>query len=160
MVGYATLAFGLGVGLGSTWLDRTVDATSTVSICADRSSGSSISSTGSDSGSVFFAFVDLVVLARFGFVVLAAPFRLAFVVAVEAVDMTDIVLTSIDSSISGMSIILPVSESIVVLDWVDNRLDAFEVRDALEARPFFALGRLDGAVLPAKWKKGQVGDLR
>ncbi len=117
----------------------------------------------SGSGSAFFAFVDRAVLVRFDLVVFGlppAPFLLPFPVAVEAVDMTDIVLVSIDSSRSGISIILGASENMVVFDWVDNRVEAFDVRDAFEARPFFAFGLFAGAVDPAKWKNGQLGDLR
>lgn len=80
--------------------------------------------------------------------------------AIDIVDMTDMVLVSIDSSSSGISLALGASESIVVFDCVDSRVEAFEVRDGLDARPFFAFGRFDGAVVPAKWKKGQLGDLR
>jgi hypothetical protein len=98
------------------------------------------------------------------FVVFPVPFRLPFVVAVDAVDIvdiTDVVLVSIDSSRSGISSMLGPSESIVVLfDCVDKRVEAFDVREDLDARPFFAFGRFEGAVVPAKWKKGQSGDLR
>lgn len=96
-----------------------------------------------------------VLVAVFAF---AVPFLLPFVVAVDAVDMvvmTETPLVSIDSSRSGMSLRLGSSDIIVsFVDWVDMRVEALEVRDDLEARPFFALGRLEGAVVPAKWKKG------
>jgi hypothetical protein len=42
-----------------------------------------------------------------------------------------------------------------IWDWVDSLVDAFEVLEAFderEARPFFALGRFEGAVVPAKMK--------
>ena len=89
--------------------------------------------------------------------------------AVDAVDMfdiTDVVLVSIDSSRSGMSVMLgaSLSDSIDTFDCVESRfdrvdslVDAFEVRADLEARPFFALGLFEGAVVPAKTKKGHSG---
>lgn len=107
---------------------------------------------------VAFAFFALV---AFGF---AAAFLLPLVVAVDAVDMIDWMetpLVSIDSSRSGMSLVLGASERMVALtDCVDNLVDAFDVREDLDARPFFALGRFVGGVVPAKWKNGHSGDLR
>lgn len=112
--GYAILAFGLGVGLGGACCDASVDATSTAVSARGFSVSSSASSTVSGSSATFLL-AALVVFARFDFVVFAVPFRFPFVVAVEAVDMTDIVLASMDSSKSGMSIMLAASESNVVL---------------------------------------------
>ena len=104
------------------------------------------------------------VFVRFGLAVFAfaAPFLFPLVVAVETVDivdMTETPLVSIESSKSGMSLKLGISDIIVSLtDWVDRRVEAFDVREDLEARPFLARGRFEGAVVPAKWKKGQCGD--
>ena len=131
-----------------------------------RISSASASGSSSCSGSAFFARVDLVVLAFFDLVLLARPapaFRLALLVAVDAVDIvdiTDMVLVSIDSSKSGMSVMLRPSDCVDMLDWVDNRVEAFDVLDAFDVRPFLAFGRLEGAVVPAKWKKTQSGALR
>ncbi len=186
--GYAmSSALGLGVVALGIVCDPVVGATGaattswTISagLCSSSSTCTSgCSSNSSGSGPAFFAFVFLfVVLARFVFVVFAlapapAPFLFPFAVAVDAVDMvdmTDTALVSIDSSRSGMSRMLgsaAAADSIVVLsptDCVDRRaVDALEVRDALDERapPFFARGRFDGAVVPAKWKKGQLGERR
>jgi len=166
MVGYTTSAWGLGAGLGSDCCcDGAESSVVASSACIDIRSGSCSAWTpcswmpsGSGSGSVssFWDFTDRTVFALFDFVAFPlppAPFRLPFVVAVEAVDIvdiTDIVLVSIDSSRSGISFVLGPWESIVVFDWVDNRVEAFDVREAFEARPFFAFGRFVGAVVPAK----------
>ena len=92
--------------------------------------------------------------------------------AVDALDIFDtieVVLVSIDSSRSGMSVMLgaSLSDSIDMFDCedsrfdrVDSRVEAFDVRADLEARPFFALGLLEGAVVPAKTKNGHSGFLR
>ncbi len=81
-------------------------------------------------------------------------------------DAIEVVLVSIDSSRSGISVMLGASpsDSTDIFDCVDNRFDrvdsrveAFEVRADLDARPFFALGLLEGAVVPAKTKNGHSG---
>ena len=130
---------------------------------------SSVSSSGS--GSAFFPLVDFVVFAFFDLVAFRPPaaFRFPLFVPVDIVDMfdtIDVVLVSIDSSRSGISVMLGASSSDCVdifdcvdnrLDLVDSRVDAFEVRADLEARPFFALGLFEGAVVPAKTKNGHSG---
>ena len=137
------------------------------------SSGSG-SCSGSGSGSAFFPLVDLAVFAFFDLEALRPPaaFRLPLFLAVDAVDMfdrTEVVLVSIDSSRSGMSVMLgaSLSDRIDTFDWVESRfdrvdslVDALEVRADLEARPFFAFGLFEGAVVPAKTKNGHSGFLR
>jgi len=110
---------GGGLGNACCW-DWVTGSTSTSSgVCSGViSTGTSTSSAGSGpgTGSSVFSFIDRVVFARFDFAVFArppAPFRLPFVVAVDAVD---IVLVSMDSSRSGISMMLGASESIVVLE--------------------------------------------
>lgn len=68
-------------------------------------------------------------------------------------DAKEVLLTSIESSRSGIS-------CVVTCDCVDNLVDAFDVREALderEVRPFFALDRFEGAVEPAKMKNWHPG---
>ena len=104
------------------------------------------------------AFLDFLPLVR-----PQAAFRLAFDVAVDAVDIddrTDVMLVSIDSSKSGMSVMPSPSDCTETLDCVDSRVDALDVLEAFDARPFFAFGRFEGAVVPAKWKKTQSGARR
>ena len=169
--GYVMSAGGLGAGLGRVCgIDAIIGAAAATVCCVGVSSESASAvspgvASGSISASAFFDLVDFVVLARFDLADLAfppAPFRFPFVVdAVDIVDRTDVVLVSIDSSRSGISVMLVVSESMVAFcDCVDNRDEARDVLDVLDARPFFALGRFDGAVVPAKWKNGHAGDLR
>lgn len=129
-------------------------------VCSSDSSGST-GSTG-----CFLDFVARVAFVRFVLVAFGFPaaFLLPLVVAVEAVDIMDWIetpLVSMDSSRSGISLMLGASESIVALtDCVDSLVEAFDVRDDLDARPFFARGRFVGAVVPAKWKNRHSGDLR
>lgn len=135
-------------------------------------SGAGITTTSSDSGSgsacAFFVLVDRVVFAFFDFAVFLPPaaFLLPLFVAVDATDIfdfTEIPLVSIDSSRSGMSVILgaSISDCMVMSDCVDSRVDvlvdALEVLADFEARPFFAFGLFEGAVVPAKTKNGQSG---
>ena len=129
------------------------------------------SSSTSCSGCAFFPLVDLVVFAFFDFAAFRPPaaFLFPLFVPVEIVDIfdaIDVVLVSIDSSRSGMSIMLGASDSDSTdtfdcvesrVDRVDNRVEAFEVRAAFEARPFFALGLFAGAVVPANTKNGHSG---
>lgn len=173
MLGYSISPDGVPTGLGND-----------VSWCGTASSSATTSTAGSSSfscrGSAWWVcscgssgstgcFLDFVarvafvrfVLLAFGF---AAAFLLPLVVAVEAVDImdwTETPLVSIDSSRSGISLMLGASESIVALtDCVDSLVEALDVRDDLDARPFFARGRFVGAVVPAKWKNRHSGDLR
>lgn len=43
-------------------------------------------------------------------------------------------------------------------DCVDSLVDALEVLEDRDARPFLAFGLLDGAVVPANVKNGQFGE--
>jgi hypothetical protein len=182
-LGYATLA---GVVSGGKWCCSLPLSFSSSSSCPCRGAGdgtgsattedSAISTSGSTSGtgwgSSFFAFVDLVAFGFFALVAFArlpAAFRFPFAVPVDVVDMMDmddISLASIESSSSGMSPLRPrlgASDTIDIswmFDWLDIRVDAFEDLDVFEARPFFAFGRLAGAVVPANWKNRQSGDRR
>ena len=160
---------GTGVGEGSKFSDSLVDSasscagsmTSGCDVCGisrfGSGSTSSASASGSTSGSAsaLFALVVRMVLAFLEFVRLTRPpaaFRFAFVAvdAADIFDMTEMVLVSIDSSRSGMSVMLSPSDCIDMLDCVERRVEAFDVREAFEALPFLAFGRFEGAVVPAK----------
>lgn len=155
-----------GIGVSSTINSLTVDCSITCDARAGSSMNSgytmlstSVSCDGCVSGSTSLIFFDLVVLARFDLEVLlfvAPAFRFPLLVAVDILDITEMLLVSIDSSRSG---ILGASDCMVIADCVDSLVETLDVREAREARPFLAFGLLDGAVLPAKTKKGQLGDL-
>jgi hypothetical protein len=130
---------------------------------ASSAASTSINSSGSGSGSAF-GLVDRVVFVFFDLMALRPPavFLFPLLVAVDAVDMLDaseVVLVSMDSSRSGMSVMLgaSLSDSIDMFDCVDSLVEAFDVRADLEALPFFAFGLFEGAVVPAKMKNGHSG---
>jgi hypothetical protein len=109
-----------------------------------------ISMAGSGSTLTFFDREDLAPVAAFLFALLVLE-------AFDTFEAIEVVETSMDSSRSGMS------DCIDSCDWVDSLVEAFDVLDALDerdARPFFAFGRFEGAVVPAKWKKGHSGARR
>jgi hypothetical protein len=45
-----------------------------------------------------------------------------------------------------------------MVDCVDSLVDILDDLEDRDVRPFFALGRFDGAVVPANTKNGHVGD--